>query len=558
MSRLASVKKNDLQPEMATGTSPILHFPIAPGCFHPTASKRQEYAALVRERVNTMLQHEERSNERRDHLLSPFDVREWKPVQTSKAFSFYKRVRGERTFEQLASEEALPDMRQAVMNGSSMMLCHGQVQGSMENIMYGMTASSQEDVMTVLASKHAPKDCVWLGTGEGPTRSDPFHSMDFIWAMPKVTAYTVDTCYLKATGVELDRAGKPYGYLVLHSVRLPQCRPFDARGVTRVHMYFCCLFRASTPDTLLVTVRGLFDVGHHVRPFAPKLISLSIKSIVSGLLNAVAIGVAKKLTLMARRKPPARPSFEQTECFLCARVRKPVFYRFKPHLGPCGVCGASVCGECIANPRQLLFLGRNALYSKRPCCLLCMRKARVTSGVRPRDFDFQGIADFVRHRSLSNSSSKSSDARTLQSPLANLYPYATIPRSCTSPRRCVPATWWSTDLKSPAEASLDTELLSRDLDEADFGSSEDESDESIVVQPASSLIASNASDESTLTLWHGTPRMDPDDFIPMPAKAVPRPEVELLQTLFRLNVKAAHTFMQTQATARGLWHAELD
>ncbi|KAG3121246.1 hypothetical protein PI125_g454 [Phytophthora idaei] len=173
---------------MAEGNSPALHFPISPGCFHPTGAKRQDFPDIVRERVDTLLIDEQHYTERRDQRLPPFDTREWKQVQTSKELRFFKRIRGGRTLDQLASDETDPDIRQAVENGYSTMLCDGQVRGSMEDMVYGMTASSQEDLMTGFSYKNAPKDCVWLGTAEGPTPDDPFVSSDLHLGIPEVNS----------------------------------------------------------------------------------------------------------------------------------------------------------------------------------------------------------------------------------------------------------------------------------------------------------------------------------------------------------------------------------
>ncbi|CEG49611.1 uncharacterized protein PHALS_07367 [Plasmopara halstedii] len=539
--------------EMAIDTSPILHFPISPGCYHPTRLKCQEYTAIVRERVNTMLQHEHHITNRQDQHLPPIDTQEWKQVQSSKDLCFYKQIRNDRTIEQLASEEALPDIRQAVRNGYSTMLCRGQIQGSMENIMYGMTTSSQADLMTAFSFKNAPRDCVWLGTIENSTSEDPFHSVDFIWTMPKVTAYVVDTCYLKATGVESDINGKQYGYLILHSVDLPQCRPFDARGVSRIKMYISCLFREISSGILNVTVRGILNPGKRTGIIAKTLIALSIKSFMVGLLNSVSIGLAKKLTLMARRNHMKLQRLKQSECSICMKTQKRLLFALKTHLFQCGVCGATACADCIANTKQILLLGRNAPHLKQSCCTTCLRDARVTYGIRPKEPEFQVVADYYLHQNshIVNPISPSLSV-TSQSSVSKMYPLDTITRS---QRRSLLKSCLSADMPTNSTAdSLNTNSFSRDLDEADFCFSDDESPN----HPESSLNLSSDSNESTLTFWHGTHRMYADDFIPMTAKSAPCSKFQLMQTLFQLNIKAENTLLQTQATTRGLRGAELD
>ncbi|GMF57606.1 unnamed protein product [Phytophthora fragariaefolia] len=308
--------EDELRLHAVEGSSPIRKFPISPGGVNLTSAQRQHYADIVRGRVDTLLAEEQCWMERRDQLLPPLDPSEWKQVKMSKQLRFFKRVRGGRTLQQLASEEALPDVRQAVVNGYSSMMCDGKVWGAMEDMMFGMTASSQQDLMTGFWYKNPPHDCVWLGSAEGATDEDPFRSADFIWALPKI-AFNVDICYLKATGVERDQDGKRHGYLVLHSVELTQCRPFEARKISRAKMYFTCLFRETTPGYLDVTVRGIFDLGKNRGKITKKLVTAATKSFMGGLLNGVGIGLAKKLTLMfgdmAQPGPSRSPETSDSE-----------------------------------------------------------------------------------------------------------------------------------------------------------------------------------------------------------------------------------------------------
>lgn len=494
----------------------------------------------------------------RDHVLPSFDTQEWKHVQTSSELRFFKQIRGGRTLDQLASEESLADVQQAVANGYSTMMCDGQIQGSMEDVMYGMTASSQEDLMTNYSYKNAPKDCVWLGTAEGSTSIDPYHSVDFIWVLRKLATYAVDTCFLKATGIEIDQYGKRYGYLVLHSVELPQCRPFDARGVSRMKMYFTCLFREPLNGGLNVIVRGIFNMGKNPGKIAKTLVSASIKSFMMGFLNAPGIGLAKKLTFLARRNYDALQRPKQSACSSCFKTKKWMLFGLNTHLFQCGVCGLTVCSQCIAHTKQILFLGLDAPRSKRSCCATCLRDARRSSRVLIGDQGFQVIADYyLQQRFRSFGQVQSSASATVQFPLYPMYSNDTMTREYESSRcRYREKSGLSADMptNSTANESLDTDPFSRELDEVDFCFSDDGSRESTEAQPDLTVLSD--SEESSLTLWHGTHRLHVDDFIP--AKVRPCSEIELLQRLCMLNAKAEHTYWQTQATSRQLRSAELD
>uniref|UniRef100_M4C053 FYVE-type domain-containing protein n=1 Tax=Hyaloperonospora arabidopsidis (strain Emoy2) TaxID=559515 RepID=M4C053_HYAAE len=556
----ATSANEEVRLDIAEDRSPMLKFPVSPGCFHPTESKRQEFARIVQEHVKILLADEKMYEERRDRVLPLLDPMQWKQIQAGKELHLYKRNRRGRTLRDLGSEECLPDVRRAVENGYSSMVGNGQVQGSMEDMLYGLTASSQEDLMTGMWYKNPPRDCVWLGSVEGPTPGDPFHSADVIWLFPK-QAYHADICYLKATGIEKDQDGKTYGYLVLHSVDLPHCRPFEARKISRAKMYFACLFREPTPGHLDVIVRGIVDLGRCRGKIAKKLVTTATKSFMLELFDGVAIGLAKKLTIMKRRNQNALQSPMQSGCSICFKTKRKLLFGLDTHLLQCGVCGTTVCSNCVANTKQILFLGPDAPCSKHACCLACMRDARMIRDVRPDEPEFQVIAEYyLTHRSQT--------APALISPVRSLssytsYPLDTLTRKCRSGRHeYVMKSSGFADMRtnSTADDSIDTDPFSGELDEADFCSSDEESDSSIVAQPdPSSANLSGESDKRTLTIWKTHHPVVDDDFIPRSTSTKSRSDLERLhRTLFQLNITAQNTYMQTQATTRSLRGADLD
>ncbi|CAI5701070.1 unnamed protein product [Peronospora effusa] len=551
-----SLTIEDLRPEKMDGTSPILKFPVSPGCFHPTRVKRQEYLDIVRERVKVLLADDQQSTKRQERLLPPLDPTKWKEMQKSKEIRFFKRVPGGQTLLQMTSEEPFSNVRQAIENGYSSVICNGQVQGSMEDMMYGLTATSQEDLMTGLWYKHPPRDCVWLGSVEKSTPEDPFRSADFIWAFPRLLPYHVDICYLKATGIGKDQDGKSYGYLVLHSIEIPHCRPFEARKISRAKLYFTCLFRETKPGYLNVTIRGIFDLGKRRGNIAKKLVTAATKSFMVGLLDGVEIGLAKKLTFMARRNQDALRSTKQSECSICFKTKKKMLLGLDTHLSQCRVCGVTVCSNCIANSNQILFLGLDAPCSKHSCCLTCMRDARTLCGVRPELPEFQVIAEYYLRR-------QSRSASTLSSPQfssAQTYPLDTVTRYRRSGRhQSATKSIGSANMQtnSTAADSLDIDLFSEELDGAYFCSSDEESTKSIVVQPGPSPNMSDDPERSTLTVWKTRRQVDDGDFVPAGVRK--RSEIEMFhRTLVQLNIAAENTYIQTQTTTRRLLEDDLD
>ncbi|KAI9913141.1 hypothetical protein PsorP6_006670 [Peronosclerospora sorghi] len=555
MSPSSSLHCDEFRSEMTETESPMLKFPVSPGCFHPTGRTRQAYLDRIRHYVRAILAEEEHIAARRDQCLPALDPTKWKQVHMSNELRFFKRIRGGQTLHELAEEETVDEVRQAVESGYSTLLCHGHVRGSIEDMMYGMTASSQADLMTGFWYHTPPRDCVWLGTAERATPEDPFRSADFIWAFPKLT-YRVDVCYLKATGVETDDKSTVYGYLVLHSVELPHCRPFEARKVSRAKMYFACLFRERRPGHVHVFVRGIINLGKRRGPIAKKVVTSATKSFMIGLLNGVGIGLAKKLTLLAREHHHVLEARKPMGCAICFRTKKRILFGL--HLVPCGVCGATVCSNCLATTKQMLFIGYDAPCSKHACCLPCMRDAKRLWGVRPQELKYQVIADYF-FRGTHRSGSAALRCTTSPVSLPTYPPLDTKSRS--SGRGFGIKSTLSADLPtgSTAHESVDTDPFSRDLDEADFCFSDDDaSASSILAQPDPSPNRVDESDKSTLTIWQRQHETDEQDFIPATNVQI-RTDVERFHhALYQLNLTAEKTYIQTQVTARRLREAELD
>ncbi|GMF18807.1 unnamed protein product [Phytophthora lilii] len=525
--------------------------PLSPGCFRATAAERRGYAALVRGRVDSLLKDEARYAQRHARQQPFLHAGEWKQVKREKDLTFYRRLTRGRSLRELALEEELPEVRRAVERGYTSMICDGHIQGTIEDMMYGMTASSQDDLLTGFSYRNPPKDCVWLGSVETATREDPFHTADLIWALPKLPPVVdqVDMCYLKATGVELDENNKTYGYLVLHGVHIAQCPPFAAHGISRAKMYFACLFREPQPGILKVTVRGIFDMSKKVR-MLKGLGSAATTSVMIGLLNGVGIGEAKKLTLLTRRKDTAHRNLanspKQSVCYMCSN-RASFLGRariFGMHLVTCGVCGGTVCSNCTHGTKRRVFLGAEQPCSKIDCCPNCVREAVTTIHVRPAEPEFQVVADFYLLQQATSLPKSPSHNGGMITTTSSGMPTAS-----------------STD-ESVAEYQLDFEddpfSIALTLPEVRRSSGDDEN-AGTNNEPEPSPEAAAGSSE--ITVWEGGRHrisVDGDDFIPLTAAdrlqtdrmyANARLAKDIERRLLELNIQAECTYAQTQETS---------
>lgn len=456
---------------------------------------------------------------------------------------------------ELALEEDLPEIRRAAERGYTSMICDGHVDGSLEDMMLGMTASSQEDLMTGFSYKNPPRDCVWLGTVESATPKDPFHTADLIWALPKLPPMVdqVDVCYLKATGVELDEHNNRYGYLVLHGVHIAQCPPFEAHGISRAKMFFACLFREPTPGVLKVTVRGIFDLSKKVR-MLKKLVTAATTSIMTGFVNGVGIGQAKKLTLLARqyqRRPAQVHSPRPSTCYMCSR--RDSFLGRRAHIGmhllTCAVCGATVCSSCTKGAKQRIFIGDRPC-TRVDCCPNCVREAQTIDWRSAEPV----VADYYLDRQQSAlpemiystaSTSPPSRPGALKTNTSTGISTATTDESMGD---------YQLDFDDdPFSIALNLPELRRssgaDVDSVDAVARHNN-------EPTSSPEAVAGSFPSDIVVWDGNDRISVDDDF-VPATGVDRKQTDRLyanarlaesieQRLRELNIQAEYTYAQTQ------------
>ncbi|KAE8975650.1 hypothetical protein PF005_g26616 [Phytophthora fragariae] len=372
--------------------------------------------------------------------------------------------------------------------------------------------------------------------------------------------HQVDVCYLKATGVELDEHNNRFGYLVLHGVHIAQCPPFAAHGISRAKMFFACLFREPSPGVLKVTVSGIFDLSKKVR-MLKKLVTAATTSIMTGLVNGVGIGQAKKLTLVARRYQSRQVnSHRASACYICSR--RDSFLGRRAHIGmhllTCAVCGATVCSSCTRGIKQRIFIGDRPCTSV-DCCPNCVQEAQRMTGVRPAEPEFQVVADYYLKRQSAALPQTFSTALT--SPTRN-----GAMKTNTSTGIATVSTTTTTD-ESMGEYLLDFEddpfSVALNLSELRRSSAEEVDSVDALAnnhhEPTSSPEAVAGSFPSDIVVWDGNDRISvDDDFIP--STAIDRKQTDRMyanarlaesieQRLLELNIQAEYTFAQTQENA---------
>lgn len=411
--------------ELSAENMPTLRSPLPAGYFGDiqiSTSKRQEYHEIVRRRVNSMLADEHRCMERRAQQQPLVQETEWKFFRRIGDLKVYQRRLRGRSRHDVAAEEEFPEAAIAVERGNPSMLADGSVAGTIEDMLYGLSATTQGEMMTGLSFTAPPQDAVLLSVVEKSTAEDPLHSAEILWVLTKMPILNPrDVCYLKATGVGKDGKGRPYGYMVLHSVDIPECPPFDYRKtkVLRAKMFFSFLFRETSPGYVDVMGRGVFDLagGELLKLVLPH----ATTSVIDGLLRSVSCGEAKRLTLLAMRNREERRKIKmlskKSVCSMCIRGNKTLLLP-GVRLKSCDVCGVPICKNCKIKDKRM-FTGIKNPCRAVVCCASCSQQSKEITGVRLGEPEFVVVAEYYskNHPTLSSSSSGSSAvAVTLSTP----------------------------------------------------------------------------------------------------------------------------------------------
>ncbi|CAI5701067.1 unnamed protein product [Peronospora effusa] len=388
-----------------------MRFPLPVGYFNNvqvSQSKCQEYKDMVRRRVSCMLAEEHRSKQRQAQQFPVVPHTEWKYLRRMDDLKVYQRRCRGRPRQDVAAEEEFPEAAIAVERGNPSMLVAGTVTGTIEDMLYGMSATTHEEMMTGFSITAPPHDAALLSVVERSTVEDPLRSAELLWVLTKVPFLNRrDVCFLKATGVGRDRKGKPYGYMVLHSVDLPECPPFDYHKtkVLRAKMFFSFLFRESSPGSVDVMGRGIFDLagGDMLKLVLPHATAVVIK----GILRSVSCGEAKKLTLLALRNDEERRKHKtiskKSVCSMCIRSNRRMFSG--PRLCLCEVCGVTICTSCTIKHKRM-FTGTKQPWHEVMCCATCSQEAKSITGVYLGELEFVVVAEFYsKFRPISTCSS---------------------------------------------------------------------------------------------------------------------------------------------------------
>ncbi|KAF1779292.1 START-like domain [Phytophthora cactorum] len=152
-------------------------------------------------------------------------------------------------------------------NEMQKLLWFGTVQGSLDEIMYGVANPTAEEAKVKAAFVGSNVlDFAVLDTIVHPTVDDPFRGLQIKWAVnggPSMMRSMVrcrDFVYLESTGMTTNSKGERIGYHILHSIAMPGAPELHEHKIIRGNMTLYHLYRQKSEGVVETYVTAFIDV----------------------------------------------------------------------------------------------------------------------------------------------------------------------------------------------------------------------------------------------------------------------------------------------------------
>lgn len=274
----------------------------------------------------------------------------------------------------------------------------GLIEGSIDDIIYGIHESSTEEMKTMASflGDDSLIDCAVLHTLR-LTRST---YLGLKWKLTRSLGGNRDVCFVEYVGIAVDAKGERYGYHVLESVPVGNCPPFADNSIVRTNMSFCYLFRESSqPGLVDVFMEGAFDSTADALTAGGVGDNRSAMEMLFGLGTAFVAAEAKKLSALVAKQsaqPPVKAS--GNHCSIC---------RAKPGLLSshlvCQGCGCVICTKCRVKKQTFSRKGK----IKVSCCKICLVNVKDTSPFEGMTFEKQPLNAIKKKSPVPSASSAS-------------------------------------------------------------------------------------------------------------------------------------------------------
>lgn len=234
-----------------------------------------------------------------------------------------------------------------------MMMGLGTIQGSVDDIVYGLLSHTHETAQ--LRAAYVESDIVdthVLATVTRPSAAAPLKSLAVKWCAKRHNGFIRslvryrDFVAIEATGTVTDAHGERMGYHVVHSIAVPGVRELHELNVVRAKISMCCVFRQAHTNTVELFMRGFLNPLGDVRVSAA--MASAAESVLS-LWQSVRCAQMKKLMWALTHAPPRPLPMQRAPiaainvcCAICRRSARASLHALKQ----CQVCRRFVCARC--------------------------------------------------------------------------------------------------------------------------------------------------------------------------------------------------------------------
>ncbi|GMF37162.1 unnamed protein product [Phytophthora fragariaefolia] len=310
-------------------------------------------------------------------------------------------------------------------SGLPMILCVGAVEGSLEDLMYGVMSEDLETMRIKASYVDDVSGAAVLSSIVQPTLEDPFQSLIVKWMeldIPFASTSFVknrDYVYLEGTGFVTAKNGDRLGYHLLHSVSFPQTHELPNR--IRGNVSIIAFWRQSSANSMDMFATGIFD------PCGDMIRMLVVTGMASAFLSSVKYshcGQMRKLSFMLDKaynesKQRGAPNKKK----VCVTCSSPITSRrlgdFAKSNSSCKMCFSHVCHACRVS-RKLSFVDSDLLLSKRKvtfctACISSVTSMNARDCARAQMLSMKRAIDYTSIQSSSTGSGEYTSASEVSS-----------------------------------------------------------------------------------------------------------------------------------------------
>ncbi|TMW60167.1 hypothetical protein Poli38472_000209 [Pythium oligandrum] len=227
------------------------------------------------------------------------------------------KLAGERHGVQLYRERGVPK------GNALQLICVGSLLCSLEEVMWGLHAVDTPNFKTQRSIMHSDfLDAAVLHVLQADECTDEetsllyrFSGLKWLACAPAGTlVHKRDLCWYESMGMMSDVNGNDLGFLVMESVRLDTCPPFDRHGVIRSTVSVCYIFRRLPTGDVGLYMKGEHVLGGKLRSWSSDAVMSEMWLAITNVLDCVQ---SKRLSRLVRAPDILSTTTQSKLCEIC-------------------------------------------------------------------------------------------------------------------------------------------------------------------------------------------------------------------------------------------------